>query len=295
MPKNRIVWDKGGDEDKGRSSNNSRGIYRENQKPYKKGRDRGHDNLNNTVKLQNLESNPFDDVEEGAKFNSNKRKSTEHNPTRRAGLGLNTKNALRNLLQSNEKENSRKKEEKVKAVDVAVEEEPENHAEDSEFFAGFIKDRLGKTENAETRTKNERNFRFETTVENCLSESSSSPKVYDDDSDRKRPKESKKKKRKKIPVKMTGGPTTNLTQSTLAPIKYSEWNLLLSSFPWSAECRPSPFSTGCRLSCSSVRCSSSSPFTCSATPDCGSCPSSTTPGWSTTWTPVTGVEGRGGG
>ena len=103
MPKNKIVWDKGGDEDKGRTSNNSRGIYRENQKPYKKGRDRGHDNLNNTVKLQHLESNPFDDVGEGAKFNSYKRKSTEQNLTRRAGLGLIMKNALRNLVESNEK------------------------------------------------------------------------------------------------------------------------------------------------------------------------------------------------
>ena len=70
MPKIPIVWDKGGDEDRGRKSSNSfreKQLYRKNEKPYNKGKQsnpRGHDNLNNRVKLQHLESNPHDDVAE---------------------------------------------------------------------------------------------------------------------------------------------------------------------------------------------------------------------------------------
>ena len=70
MPRNKIVWDKGGDEVKGRKGNNWRETHRKNEKM---GKHRRHDNLNNTVKLQHLKSDQYDDVGNGTKFDSKKK------------------------------------------------------------------------------------------------------------------------------------------------------------------------------------------------------------------------------
>ena len=207
MPK--IVWDKGSDGDHKRKSINRNSVESHRDKFHRGGKNKKpsnprRDNVNNNVRLQHLENDPHDDMREDAKFTGSKRNSTEQSRGKKK-LNKSLLAAFKGLVESNEEQNARKKEVKVKSVASKQESETFPGRRVIEFDevtkAGCIQN---EEDNAETRIKNDRKFYFETSVVNCPSESSCSPNVYEDppvhwkedENNWKRYKDSKRKEKK---------------------------------------------------------------------------------------------------